>query len=152
MFRAVLAAIVAVSSTLPALAADYVAGEQTYKKSFWGHPGRDHRSLDCDDEKVLEKITKRFAHQVKNVPHLRDVAITGFTKVHQHRYEDNRDESLIARRYCMATAHFDDGAHRSVWYFIEDGMGYAGYGDNVEFCVSGFDRWNVYDAWCRVAR
>jgi hypothetical protein len=31
-------------------------------------------------------------------------------------------------------------------------MGFAGMGDNVEFCVSGFDRWYVYNGRCRVLR
>ena len=35
---------------------------------------------------------------------------------------------------------------------IEEGMGFASIGDNVEFCVSGFDRWMVYNGRCRVLR
>jgi hypothetical protein len=35
---------------------------------------------------------------------------------------------------------------------VERGMGLASVGDNVEFCVSGFDRWNVYDNGCRILR
>ncbi len=32
-------------------------------------------------------------------------------------------------------------------------MGFAGiFGDSVEFCLSGLDRWNVYDSYCRVLR
>ena len=31
-------------------------------------------------------------------------------------------------------------------------MGFASIGDGVEFCVSGFDRWNVYNSGCRVLR
>ena len=31
-------------------------------------------------------------------------------------------------------------------------MGFVGIGDNVEFCVSGFDRWMVYNGRCRVLR
>ena len=27
---------------------------------------------------------------------------------------------------------------------------FASIGDNVEFCVSGFDRWMVYNGRCRV--
>jgi hypothetical protein len=33
---------------------------------------------------------------------------------------------------------------------IEGRMGFAGIGENVEFCVSGFDRWLVYNGRCRV--
>ena len=45
-----------------------------------------------------------------------------------------------------------DGRKRSLWYLIEYGMGLASIGDNVEFCVSGFDRWLVYNGGCRVLR
>ncbi len=31
-------------------------------------------------------------------------------------------------------------------------MGYAGVGNNVEFCVTGFDRWYVYSGRCRILR
>ena len=31
-------------------------------------------------------------------------------------------------------------------------MGFASIGDNVEFCVAGFDRWMVYNGRCRVLR
>ena len=43
-------------------------------------------------------------------------------------------------------------ASREVWYLIEGHMGFVGIGENVEFCVSGFDRWYVYNGRCRVLR
>jgi AcrR family transcriptional regulator len=58
----------------------------------------------------------------------------------------------IERRYCHATARLTDGQDRQIWYLIEYGRGFVGIGDNVEFCVQGFDRWNVYNAACRVLR
>jgi hypothetical protein len=84
------------------------------------------------------------------VPHLPDVDIVEFRKIHQHRYYPYAEDSPIARRYCGATAVLSDGRKRDVWYLIEDGMGFVGIGDNVEFCVSGFDRWMVYNGRCRV--
>ena len=56
-----------------------------------------------------------------------------------------------------------DSSSRNVWYLIEEGMGFATlaagfvlanetHGSNVEFCVSGFDRWFVYNGSCRVLR
>lgn len=117
----------------------------------------------CADAHVLKRITNKFAYQVKHVPHLPDVAITDFNNIHQHRYIPAEEDRPIARRYCGATAMLSDGRHREVWYLIEEGMGYAtlldGFhlanetrGSNVEFCVSGFDRWNVYNSGCRVLR
>lgn len=106
----------------------------------------------CEIPKVLSRITKRFRHQVTHVPHLPDVSIVAYHNVHEHRYLPAREFRPIGRRYCMATAEFESGERRSVWYMIEEGMGFASIGDGVEFCVSGFDRWNVYNSGCRVLR
>jgi capsid protein len=106
----------------------------------------------CGEAWVLRTITSRFRHQVKNVPHLPDVAITDFHRIHQHRYLPAQEEWPIGRRYCGATVALSDGDSRDIWYLIEEGQGYASIGDNVEFCVSGFDRWMVYNGRCRVLR
>ena len=106
----------------------------------------------CEDPYILAKIRDRFRHQTRNVPHLPDVDITDFRGIHEHRYLPYAEEWPIARRYCGATAALSDGSDRTIWYLIEDGMGFVGIGDNVEFCVSGFDRWMVYNGHCRVLR
>lgn len=107
----------------------------------------------CAEPWVLRKITERFRYQVRHVPHLPDVAITDFRRIHEHRYLPSLgEERPIGRRYCGATVILSDGHGRDIWYLIEEGMGYASIGDNVEFCVAGFDRWNVYDGYCRVLR
>ncbi len=106
----------------------------------------------CDDKAILTRIVSRFRHQVRHVPHLPDVGIVEFHRVHEHRNYDATEKSPIARRYCGATAELSDGRRREVWYLIEEGMGLASIGDNVEFCVSGFDRWSVYNGRCRVLK
>ncbi len=117
----------------------------------------------CADAAVLKRIQKRFDYQVKHVPNLPDVAISEFQRIHQHRYIPAEEDHPIARRYCGATAVLSDGGHRDIWYMIEEGMGFAtlldGFhlanetrGSNVEFCVSGFDRWMDYNGVCRVLR
>ena len=107
----------------------------------------------CAESWVLRKITDRFRHQVRNVPHLPNVAITDFQRIYERRYLPSLgEERPIGRRYCGATVILSDGYGRDIWYLIEEGMGFASIGDNVEFCVSGFDRWNVYDGHCRVLR
>lgn len=112
----------------------------------------DDKVLDCDNSHVLNRIEARFRHQVRHVPNLPDVEITGFDRIRQHRFLPASERSPVARRYCKATATLSDGRRRSVWYLIENGWGFASLGDGVEFCVAGFDRWKVYDAWCRVLR
>ena len=106
----------------------------------------------CGESWVLKKITSRFRHQVQNVPQLPDVSITEFQGIHERRYLPAHEYSPIGRRYCAATAILSDGDGRDIWYLIEEGMGFASIGDNVEFCVSGFDRWMVYNGRCRVLR
>lgn len=106
----------------------------------------------CAEERFLGKITHRFRHQVRHVPNLPDVDIVAFHDIHQHRYKEASEKWPIGRRYCGATVALSDGGSRSIWYLIEEGMGFASIGDNVEFCVSGFDRWYVYNGRCRVLR
>lgn len=56
----------------------------------------------------------------------------------------------IYRRYCRGRALLSNGRHHTVYYRIERGTGLAGTGYNVEFCLPGYDRWRVYDGYCRV--
>ena len=112
----------------------------------------DHEARYCEDELILASISERFRHQTHNVPHLPHVGITDFYNIHEHRYLAYREDRPIARRYCGATVVLTNGHRREIWYLIEDGMGFVGIGDHVEFCVSGFDRWMVYNGACRVLR
>ena len=107
----------------------------------------------CGSAKVLNRITNRFRHQVRYVPNLPQVAIVDFYRASETRYSPKvRDKRPIERRYCHATATLSNGQTRDVWYLIERPMGFAGIGSNVEFCVSGFDRWHVYGGRCRTVR
>jgi hypothetical protein len=106
----------------------------------------------CGEQWVLRAITHRFRHQVTNVPHLPDVEILDFHGIHQRRYLPAYEDWPIGRRYCGATVALSDGHSRDIWYLIEEGQGFASMGDNVEFCVAGFDRWMVYNGRCRVLR
>jgi len=106
----------------------------------------------CDDSGILSRIVSKFRHQVTHVPNLPDVDIVDFRRIHQHRYIPFSEKRPIARRYCGAKVVLSSGRKRTIWYLIEDRMGFAGVGDGVEFCVSGFDRWNVYNGRCRVVR
>ncbi|NGN40761.1 hypothetical protein G6N74_06765 [Mesorhizobium sp. CGMCC 1.15528] len=106
----------------------------------------------CSDQRYLNKIIHRFGYQVKHVPNLPDVAITDFQNIYPKRYEPVDERHPIARLYCGATASLSDGRQHEVFYLIEGRMGFAGIGDNVEFCLPGFDRWMVYNGRCRVLR
>jgi capsid protein len=106
----------------------------------------------CADRRFLAKIEDRFRYQVRHVPNLPDVAITDFQRIRANRFEPRAERKPIARQYCEADVVLSDGHTRNIWYLIEGGMGFAGIGDNVEFCVEGFDRWYVYNGRCRVLR
>ena len=106
----------------------------------------------CAHRSVRGTIQSRFRHQVTHVPNLPNVGIVDFYGARLTRYEPATLNSPIERRYCQATARLSDGQDRPIWYLIEYGQGFAGIGDNVEFCVLGFDRWNVYNSACRVLR
>ncbi|MEQ1953213.1 hypothetical protein [Mesorhizobium sp. CN2-181] len=106
----------------------------------------------CENPLFLGKISDRFTYQVHNVPNLPDVRIEDFRDIREHRYLPETEEWPIARRYCAATVVLSDGRKHDLWYLIEGRMGFVGIGENVEFCVSGFDRWFVYNGRCRVLR
>lgn len=137
----------------PAVAADMIGSEPV-----------EVGSGPCAESAVLRHITSRFRYQVTHVPNLPDVRITEFSDIHERRYIPSGEDRPIARRYCGATVGLSDGDRREVWYLIEEGMGFATANshsfiphalleaDNIEFCVSGFDRWMVYNGACRVLR
>ncbi|MCK4204677.1 phage portal protein [Brucella pituitosa] len=129
-------------ASLPASAADYLTSAPTSVADA---------GL-CSQQGVLRSVVADFGYQVRNVPNLPQVGISAMSDVRLTRYEPKNNPAQIERTYCKATAVLSDGQHRSVWYMVEEGQGFAGVGQNVEFCVDGFDRWFVYDASCRVLR
>ena len=104
---------------------------------------------ECGNATVLSTIDARFDHAFL---HKNKISIESITKIHQHRLEDATERSPISRRYCGGVATMSDGRERTLWYLIEDGMGLAGLGDNVEFCISGLDQLKAYDGRCRVLK
>ena len=141
-FHPIFAVVIGLSAALAAVPSAKAADLGVYV----GDPGI------CGQNWVLGRITRNFAHQVRHVPNLPHVAITDFHNIHERRYLPSHEDNPIGRRYCGATATMSDGISRDVWYLIEEGQGFASMGSNVEFCVSGFDRWYVYNGRCRVLR
>ena len=62
------------------------------------------------------------------------------------------EPGLIVRDYCMADAIMTNGEIRTVYFAIEHGVGFAGIGRYVDFCVFGLDPWHVHDGACRTVR
>lgn len=140
LVSAFLSAVLTAFTAHGAVAADFIAREAPPLEV----------AAPCADSRVLEHISKRFDHQVRHVPGLPQVGIIDYHNIQQNRYLPAHEDSPIARLYCNATAFMTDGLSRKIWYLVEYGQGFASIGDNVEFCVAGFDRWNVYNAHCRI--
>lgn len=118
----------------------------TPAKAFTGK-----NAASCSQQGVLDYMARRFVWTDEHVIQ-RGLRIEDITHTHENKYEPTTDTHLIGRRYCHATAWMNDGTKRQMWYLIEEGMGFAGIGNNVEFCISGLDPWHVYGAWCRSVR
>lgn len=124
--------------TSPVIAADMTYGEAP--------------SNDCSDARVLNRIVSRFQIQAREVHKRPELAIAEVRSTYETRFLPQETNASFARRYCKGQAYMSDGQSRSIWYLLEYGAGFASLGNNVEFCISGLDRWNVYGAQCNVLR
>jgi hypothetical protein len=105
---------------------------------------------DCTSGSVLARLTERSNwaertafHYGSEIDHIANAS---------ERTVESFGPAPILRRYCRATAEMSDGRKRTVHYRIEKGMGLAGTGYKLEFCVAGRDRWRVFNGNCRVLR
>lgn len=105
----------------------------------------------CDAPQVLSYIQNRFVWTDRHVLK-RGLAIDHIERVHTNHSRAGHQYWSIPRLYCHGTAQMNDGHKRQIWWLIEGGMGFAGLGDNLEFCISGLDPLKVHGAWCRSVR
>ena len=118
-----------------------------------GHAaGGEHAAIEtaCSADRVLGHIRGRFAGAERRTWQ------RGFV---MERLENARpnvhpyaEPGIIRRDYCVADAVMTNGAVHTVYYAIEHGLGFAGIGRYVDFCVHGLDPWRVHDASCRTVR
>lgn len=104
----------------------------------------------CESSAVQSKIINRFNWAEANTWY--DGVRISYIDRTVERPVRGYGQVPILRRYCKGRAHLENGHYRTIHYLIEDPMGLAGVGWNVEFCLSGHDRWRVYDGNCRVLR
>lgn len=107
-------------------------------------------STDCADRYVLNRIKSRFAWAERNTWH-RGFVMDSLENPRPsgHPYAE---PGLIARDFCVAEAVMTNGEFHTVYYAVEHGVGFAGIGRYVDFCVLGLDPWHVHDGACRTVR
>ncbi|MCD2177689.1 hypothetical protein [Rhizobium sp. C1] len=108
-------------------------------------------TTDCTDGSVLSFIDHRFDDKARRYLQT-DLDITGFDRVSNTHVDYRNETQPIQRVYCHAKVDMNDGHRRDLWYMIESGMGFAGLGDRVRFCISGLDPWYVDGRECRSVR
>ena len=105
---------------------------------------------ECHDASVLNRIAQRF-NWAQDKTFDSHVRIDALKAPHPSKLRVGQDEA-IPRLYCRARAELNTGQHRTVFYLIEGGVGFAGNGSHVAFCVEGYDPWRVYNGSCRSLR
>ncbi len=135
-------AVLAVSTALPASAADFVRPAPAHAQAA---------SSVCSDSSVLGVIDHNFDYRDAHYLHA-GLDITDFHGAHEIYYRPSDATHLVGRTYCEATVVMNDNRRRPVWYLIESTMGFAGIGDNVEYCVAGLDPWHVHGSYCASVR
>ena len=117
--------------------------------NFWlSGPNYDGRIKAC--EAALGTITSQFQEKESrfwNSP----LQITGYRDIHETAFRPWQSDN-IPRRYCSGDALLSDGRPRTVHYSIIEDGGFAGFGQGVEWCVTGLDRNWAYNPACRAAR
>jgi hypothetical protein len=117
--------------------------------NFWlSGPRYDGRLKEC--EAKLGTITQQFGEKEGNFWNSA-LRITGYGRIHETAFRPWQSDN-IPRRYCSADVMLNDGKMRRVHYSIIEDGGFAGFGQGVEWCVTGLDRNWAYNPGCKAAR
>ena len=130
-------------SAKPASAANWL------EKNFWlSGPKYDGRVAPC--EAALGSISSQF-HEKESTFWNSALKITAYGRIHETAFRPWQSDN-IPRRYCSADVMISDGKMRTVHYSIIEDGGFAGFGQGVEWCVTGLDRNWAYNPRCKAAR
>ena len=79
------------------------------------------------------------------------LTITAYGQIHETAFRPWQSDN-IPRRYCTGDVMLSDGKVRHVHYSIIEDGGFAGFGQGVEWCVTGLDRNWAFNPGCKAAR
>src|ERR1700722_74913 len=101
-------------------------------------------------EAALPTITSQFQEKESTFWNSA-LQITGYGQIRETAFRPWQSDN-IPRRYCSADVMISDGKVRTVHFSIIEDGGFAGFGQGVEWCVTGLDRNWAYNPGCRSAR
>ena len=120
-----------------------------WELNFWlSGPLYDGRVKPC--EAALGTITSQFQEKESTFWSSK-LQIKAYGQIHETAFRPWQSDNM-PRRYCSADAMLSDGKLRAVYYSIIEDGGFAGYGQGVEWCVTGLDRNWAFNPACRAAR
>jgi hypothetical protein len=122
---------------------------QPWELNFWlSGPRYDGRVKVC--EKVLGTITAQFQEKESKFWNS-SLQIKAYGQIHETGFRPWQSDN-IPRRYCSGDVMLSDGQMHQVHYSIIEDGGFAGFGQGVEWCVTGLDRNWAYNPGCKAAR
>jgi hypothetical protein len=127
------------------------AAEAAYpwELNFWlSGPRYDGLVKPC--EAALSTVTSQFQEKESTFWNSA-LQITGYARIHETAFRPWQSDN-IPRRYCSADVMLSDGKQHTVHYSIIEDGGFSGFGQGVEWCVTGLDRNWAYRPACRSAR
>jgi hypothetical protein len=111
-------------------------------------PNYEGRVKPC--EAALGTITSQFREKESTYWNSA-LQITAYGQIHETAFRPWQSDN-IPRRYCSADVMLSDGKLHVVHYSIIEDGGFAGFGQGVEWCVTGLDRNWAYNPGCKAAR
>ena len=111
-------------------------------------PSYDGRVAAC--ETALPTIASQFQEKESTFWNSA-LTITAYGRIHEIAFRPWQSDN-IPRRYCSGDVMLSDGKLRTVHYSIIEDGGFAGFGQGVEWCVTGLDRNWAYNPGCKAAR